>query len=92
MVKLKVNVDSVIIGNFNVVDVVVYDDMFLFVIGKLFGIINLMIFDKDGNMLYLFDVVVMVNMNIWVSVKCVGVNYIYDCVFLCCLIFVVGDE
>ena len=91
-VKLKANADSVIIGNPNVADVAVHDDTLLFVTGKSFGTTNLMIFDKDGNTLHSSDVVVTANTNTWVSVKCAGANYTYDCAPSCRPTLAAGDE
>ena len=90
--RLSGEAASIVVGNPNVADVAVHSGQLLFVSGKTFGTTNLMVFDKNGAVLYSADVVVTTNTANLVTVNRAGSNFTYDCAPDCRPSISVGDD
>ena len=84
--KVRGEVDSIIIGNPEVADVSIHttkNSNLLFVTGRDFGSTNLLIFDDTGKQIYSGDIVVSENSSTFVSIRRAGDTSTYDCVPRC---------
>lgn len=77
--RLSGSAGSVVVGNPDVADVAVHTDQLLFISGKLPGSTNLLIFDKQGRMIYSADLLVAASNDNTVTITRAGVDQTYDC-------------
>lgn len=77
--RLSGSAGSVVVGNPDVADVAVHTDQLLFISGKIPGSTNLLIFDKQGRMLYSADLLVAPANENTVTITRAGIDQTYDC-------------
>ncbi|WP_300390691.1 pilus assembly protein N-terminal domain-containing protein [Henriciella sp.] len=91
-VKLSKPAASVIIGNQNIADVAVADPQLVLLTGKSFGTTNLLVLDKDNNIIVSAEVMVTADTANMVTVSRGGSQYTYDCASDCRDAPVIGDD
>ncbi len=91
-VRLSKAASSVVIGNENVADVAVADPKLVFLTGRSFGTTNLLVLDKDNQIILSTNVVVTTNTANLVTVNRAGASFSYDCLEECRDAPVIGDD
>lgn len=90
--KLRGNASSVVIGDPRVADVAFHDENLILITGRSFGTTNLLVIDRDDNIIYSGDVVVTSNTSNLVSVNRAGNSNTYDCAPRCRSVLAIGDD
>ena len=81
--RLSGSAGSVVVGDPAIADVAVHTDQLLFVSGITPGTTNLLIYDKQGRLLYSSDLVVAPSNANTVKISRAGVDQFYDCTPTC---------